>query len=456
VELKDRNVFVVGFGKTGQAVVRFLLGKGARVLFWDDRESRRLEASRAMGAEGLSIAGEPALPGGTDLVVPSPGVPPSHPILAGAVEKGVPVLSELELAFRFVDKPVVAVTGTNGKTTTTALLGELLSTGGRKAFVGGNIGTPLLEYVLNPGEETHVVAEVSSFQLQWIETFRPSAALLLNVTADHLDYHGTMEAYRAAKERIFENQGKHDLAVLNGDDPGTPGLAGRLAAEVQTFSSRGRVDRGIRLDGDALRTVGLSGGEDRYPLASIRLTGLHNLENVMAALLAARWCGATAEEMLPVLGEFRGLSHRVEFVASKGGVSFYDDSKGTNTGAVERALDALAGPVVLLLGGRDKGGDFGELAPRIREKVKLLVLFGEARKEIGGQLSGVASALEGKTLEEATLLAWRNAAAGDTVLLSPGCASFDEFSGYDERGRFFRSLVMRLQVGENGGKGILP
>jgi len=456
VELRNRNVFVVGFGKTGQAAVRFLLGKGSRVLFWDDGESRRAEALRAMGAMGLSVAGGPALPPDTDLVVPSPGVPPSHPLLAGAAAKGVPVLSELELAFRYIDKPVVAVTGTNGKTTTTALLGELLSTGGRKAFVGGNIGTPLLEYVLKPGDETHVVVEVSSFQLQWIETFHPSVALLLNVTPDHLDYHGSLEAYRAAKERIFENQGSRDLAVLNGDDPGTPRLAGKLAAEVQTFSSRGRAGRGIRLDGDALRTVGLDGGEDRYPLASIRLKGVHNLENVMAALLAARWCGAAAEEMLPVLGEFRGLSHRVEFVASKGGVSFYDDSKGTNTGAVERALDAVAGPVVLLLGGRDKGGDFGEFAPRVREKVKLLVLFGEARKEIGRQLSGVVPALEGKTLEEATLLAWQNAAEGDTVLLSPGCASFDEFSGYDERGRFFRSLVMRLDAGENGERGILP
>lgn len=456
MDLKDRTVFVVGFGKSGKAAARFLLGKGARVLLWDDGESRRVEALRAMGAEGLSVAGGPVLPPDTDLVVPSPGVPPAHPLLAGAVKRGVPVLSELELASRFVEKPIIAVTGTNGKTTTTALLGELLSSGGRKAFVGGNIGTPLLEYVLNPGDETHVVAEVSSFQLQWIETFRPAAALLLNVTPDHLDYHGTMEAYRAAKERIFENQGDRDLAVLNGEDPGTPRLAGKLVPEVQAFTSRGRVGKGIRLDGDALRTVGLEGGEDRYPLASIRLKGLHNLENVMAAVLAARWCGATAEEMLPVLGEFRGLSHRVEFVASKGGVAFYDDSKGTNTGAVERALDALAGPVVLLLGGRDKGGDFRELAPRIREKVKLLVFFGEARKEIGGQLSGVAPALEGKTLEEATLLAWRNTAEGDTVLLSPGCASFDEFSGYDERGRFFRSLVMRLQGRENGGKGMLP
>jgi len=456
MDLKDRNVFVIGYGKTGRATVRFLLSRKARIFLWDDGENRRREALLFSGKDHggeLTVLGEPVLSGKEDLIVPSPGVPPFHPLLIEGMKKGVPIQSELEIASRFIEKPIVAVTGTNGKTTTTGLLGELLAGGNRKVFVGGNIGTPLIEYALNPGDEAFVVAEVSSFQLQWIETFHPFIALLLNVTPDHLDYHRSMVAYRAVKERIFANQEKTDLAVLNGNDGGTADLLKRLPSTVRSFSSRGPVAEGLFLDGPVLRTAGGPGDGETYPLSSIGLKGLHNLENVMAAVLAARWCAVTHREILPVLSSFRGMSHRVELVGMKGGVAFYDDSKGTNTGAVDRALEMLPSSVILLMGGRDKGGEFGELASRIREKVKMLILFGEARGTIGGQLSGVVETKQAKTLEEAAVAAWRTAAAGDLVLLSPGCASFDEFTDYEERGRFFRSLVDRFYVGEKGEKG---
>ena len=441
MDLKDQSVLVIGYGKTGQASVTFLLSRGARVFLWDDGERGRRDARLAFAGTGLDnprFLDRPLLPGAVDLIVPSPGVPPSHPLLVEGAGKGIPIRSELEIASRFIEKPIVAVTGTNGKTTTTGLLGALLAGGGRKAFVGGNIGTPLVEYARHPGDEAFLVVEVSSFQLQWVETFHPRVALLLNVTPDHLDYHGTLAAYRAVKERIFANQDQGDLAVLNGDDPGTSILRKKLKPAVRLFSSRKPVTEGLFVDGPVLRTVGGPGDGETYPLSAIALRGLHNLENVMAALLAARWCAVTREEILPVLSTFRGMPHRLAFVAEKGGISFYDDSKGTNTGAVARALE------------------FGELAAAIREKVKLLVLFGEAREDIGRQLSHVVETRQAASLEEAAVTAWKSGTAGDVVLLSPGCASFDAFTDYGERGRHFRALVDRFYVGEKGEKEVGP
>jgi len=459
MDLKDQSVLVIGYGKTGQASVNFLLSRGARVFLWDDGERGRRDARFAFagtGFDSLRFLDRPLLPGAVDLIVPSPGVPPFHPLLVEGSGKGIPIRSELEIASRFIQKPIVAITGTNGKTTTTGLLGELLAGGGRKAFVGGNIGTPLVEYARHPGDEAFLVVEVSSFQLQWVETFHPHVALLLNVTPDHLDYHGTLAAYRAVKERIFENQEKEDLAVLNGDDPGTSILKKKLKPAVRLFSSRKPVTEGVYLDGPVLRTVGGPGDGETYPLSAIALQGLHNLENVMAALLAARWCAVTREEILPVLSAFRGMPHRVAFVAEKGGISFYDDSKGTNAGAVARALDMFPPSVILLMGGRDKGGEFGELAAAIREKVKLLVLFGEAREGIGRQLSHVVETRQAASLEEAAVTAWKSGTAGDVVLLSPGCASFDAFADYGERGRHFQALVDRFYIGEKGEKEVGP
>jgi UDP-N-acetylmuramoylalanine--D-glutamate ligase len=376
-----------------------------------------------------------------ELVVPSPGIYPDNPILVEAVRRGIPVLSELELAWRFLKTPLVAITGTNGKTTVTSLIGEILRGAGEKVFVGGNIGAPLIGYVDGPQDADWAVVEVSSFQLQWAQTFHPRIAVLLNVTSDHIDYHGSFHAYREIKEGIFTHQNAGDLAILNADEETTASLRGRLTVRTELFSSSGAVDRGIFLSGETLVHLLPAGGKEEYPLAMIHLPGRHNCENVMAAILAARACGCPPPAIIRAVDGFRGIAHRIEYAGEKNGVLFYDDSKGTNVGAVMRALESFSQPVVLLLGGRDKEGDFQTLAPLIRRRVKELVLFGEAREKINSLIGGVVKTTLAPTMKEAMEKAYRSASPGDVVLLSPGCASFDEFKDYKERGNRFQEWV---------------
>ncbi len=450
MELKGKKVLVIGLGKTGIAMARFLRERGARVFLTDERPLADLSASvgdladlgeaRAYAADSLD---------GIDLVVPSPGVPPANPILSEGLKRAIPIRSEVEVAFRFLRKPMIAVTGTNGKTTTATLLGQVLAGSGFKVFVGGNIGDPLIGYVNGPQDDDFAVVEISSFQLQWIERFRPLAALLLNTTYDHIDYHGSFEEYRAVKERIFMNQEKSDLAVLNADDPASQPLSERIRSQVRFFSSRREAAPGIFLDGGQLRCRA-GGSEEVYPVDMIRIPGTHNIENVMAVILAARFCGCPQEEIIRVVGQFRGIAHRIEYAGEKAGVAFYDDSKGTNVDAVARALESFSQPTILLLGGRDKGGDFENLAPLLRRKVKALVIFGEARNLINGRIGGVVGTSLAATLREAVGIAHRSAVRGDVVLLSPGCSSFDEFANYAERGRVFQNLVKELGNGQTG------
>lgn len=445
MELKGKKVLVVGLGKTGVATARFLRERGAEAVLTDERPLADLAGS--LGDLRDCCEARPHAAGavsGIDLVIPSPGVPPVNVILAEALKRGVPILSELEVAFRFLRKPMIAITGTNGKTTTTTLLGRVLAGSGRRVFVGGNIGDPLIGYVNGPQEDDVAVVEVSSFQLQYIETFRPLGAVLLNTTFDHIDYHGSFEQYRSAKERIFVNQQAGDLAVLNADDPTSLPLSQRIRAGVRWFSSRSPVTPGIFLDGEVLRLRAPEGGDETYPLGMIRIPGLHNVENVMAVILAARFCGCSREDIVRAVGDFRGIAHRIEFAGEKAGIAFYDDSKGTNVDAVRRALESFSKPTILLLGGRDKGGDFESLVTLIGQKVKELVLFGEAREWIQGKIGGAARISLSPTLREAVAIAYRRAARGDVVLLSPGCSSFDEFSNYAERGRVFQETVKEL------------
>jgi UDP-N-acetylmuramoylalanine--D-glutamate ligase len=381
---------------------------------------------------------------GAELVVPSPGVYPSNAILREALRRKIPIVSELELAFRFLKTPMVAITGTNGKTTVTTLIGEILAAAGKKAFIGGNIGTPLIGYVDGPQDADWAVVEVSTFQLQWVHDFHPHIAILLNTTFDHIDYHGSFEAYRRIKEAIFARQSRDDIAILNADESSTAELRGRLAARTELFSSLGTVERGMFVDGEKLLRVPPAGVREEYPLGMIHLPGRHNIENVMAAILAARECGCAPAEIIRAVEGFRGIAHRIEYVGEKNGVRFYDDSKGTNVGAVVRALQSFSRPVVLLLGGRDKEGDFETLIPLLRERVRALVLFGEAREKINGRIGGTVSTTLAATLGEALGAAWRIASPGDIVLLSPGCASFDEFTDYKARGQFFQELVRQL------------
>jgi len=439
------------------ATAGFLLERGARVLAADEKPISELgdtvEPLKGMAGVEMGIGQDDVgVLSRTDLIVPSPGVPPSNPLLAEGAVRGIPVVSELELASGYVKKPIIAITGTNGKTTTTTLVGEMLAHCGKRTFVGGNIGTPLISYVRGEQEDDYVVVEVSSFQLQWVRYFHPFVAMLLNVTGDHLDYHGSFEEYRSVKERIFARQGSGDLAILNGDDPASAALAKRLpAGHIASFSSLAALEEGIFLDGEALR-YRIAGRDERYPVGAIRLQGAHNLENVMAAILAARMCGCPPGGIAEVLKNFAGIPHRIEFAGRVDGVAYYDDSKGTNVDAVYRALRSFTGPVVLLLGGRYKGGDFGILAGPLREKVKVLILFGEAAGELEGMIGGIVRTERAGNLKEAVGMARGAASSGDTVLLSPGCSSFDEFRNYEERGSAFKGIVERM--GHRGRKGI--
>ncbi len=449
MELQGKKILVIGLGKTGIAAAQFAASRGAAVTVSDAKPETDLR--EALGAlAGLPLraftgAEDPAIVAGQDLLVPSPGVPPFNPILREAGRRGIPVVSETELAFRFLRVPVIAITGTNGKTTVTTLVGHILAGAGKRAFVGGNIGSPLIGYVGGPQDDDWAVLELSSFQLQRIETFRAQVAVLLNTAPDHLDYHADYEEYRRAKERIFENQQAGDLAVLNADEPGSAALAAGLRARVAFFSTVSEPADGMGLRGD--RIVCRAAGRDveSYPLSMIRIPGRHNVENVMAAVMAARHAGCAPAAIVEAVGSFRGLAHRIEFAGEKGGVAFYDDSKGTNVSAVVRALEAFEKPVILLLGGRDKSGDFTALAPMIRRTVKEVVLFGEAREVIGKQIGGLVKTETAATMNDAVHAAYADAAPGDVVLLSPGCASFDEFRSYAHRGDVFKETVGRLE-----------
>ena len=441
MDLRGKNIAVIGLAKTGLATTAFLLHRGARVIATDEKPVSPLKDD--LRAARI-VPHDPAILKGVELVIPSPGAPPSNPILMEAVRQGIPVLSEIELASRFLKPPMIAITGTNGKTTTTALIGHILAESGKKAFVGGNIGAPLIGYVDGPQEDDYAVIEVSSFQLQWIESFHPAVAILLNVTSDHLDYHGSFDGYRLAKERIFANQTARDVAILNADDPGTEGLQQRLAAGILRFSSTRAVSPGIYIDGSRLVYAPSPLEREGYPLDMVKIRGRHNVENVMAALMAVRSCGCDPLAVIAAVETFPGKAHRIEFVGEYRGVSFYDDSKGTNVDAVYRALETFSKPVVLLMGGRDKEGDFKTLIPALKEKVKHLILFGEARDTIGSIIGGIVVTHLCPTLKDGIETAITAAAPEDVILLSPGCASFDEFRDYKARGQFFTDRVKAL------------
>ena len=447
MNLTGKKIVVIGMGRTGIAVAMFLGKQGAKVIVTDEQPIDK------WGKEFEQIATEKWLEigdyntrilTGACIVVPSPGVPPGNDLLVEALKKNIPVISEIEIAYRFLKVPVIAVTGTNGKTTTTTLLGEILQYSGKKTFVGGNIGNPLIEYVEGSQNDDFIVAEISSFQLQWIEKFRPFIALLLNITCDHINYHGSFEEYRRIKTRVFANQTKADFAILNAADPEQEEMDRIINAQVIKFSSKRVLQKGIFIKKNkiVLRIPGAN--EEQYPLSIINLPGLHNAENVMAAIMAARLCGCSQENIIAAVAAFRGLPHRIEFVGEKNSIKFYDDSKGTNVGSVVRALETFARPVILLLGGRDKDGDFETLKPLLAAKAKKLILFGEARNRIASLIGKDMPALKKAKLREAVESAYKNAQPGDIILLSPGCASFDEFANYKERGNFFKDVVGNL------------
>ncbi|MDH3402287.1 MAG: UDP-N-acetylmuramoyl-L-alanine--D-glutamate ligase [Acidobacteriota bacterium] len=442
------RVLVYGLGVSGRAALRFLRRRGVAVLAVDDRDPALLEPPVAADDSGVRVAraGDVArLPADVDGVVVSPGVPPDRPLLLAARARALPVIGEVELAFPFLAGPVVAITGSNGKSTTTALTGRMLAAAGRGAVVCGNIGRPLVDCVDDGGEM--FVAELSSYQLESVDTFRPRAAALLNLSPDHLDRHGTLAAYVAAKARIFENQRAGDVAVFNADDPLVTEVAARTERPRRRFFSR----RAAVADGCFVESgvvVEVAPGEEARSLFSPRdvpVPGAHNLENAMASALLARAMGARAEHLAAGLAAFEGLPHRVQKVLERGGTAWFDDSKGTNVGATSRSLEGFAdGSVHLILGGRGKGADLGVLRDVVRRKARRLYLIGESAPDFARALGGVVEAETAGSLDRAVAAAARRAAAGEVVLLSPACSSFDQYDNYMRRGEHFQRLVREL------------
>ncbi len=444
MEIKGKTVLVLGLARTGSECARFLVNEGANVLVSDRRREQEL------APEMTSLAGLPIrylLGGeerewltGVDLVVPSPGVPEDNRLLKEAANQRIPVLSEIELAYRFIRAPLVAITGTNGKSTTTTLVGEMLKASGRKVFVGGNLGAPFIGAL--SGDWEWGIIEVSSFQLEWVEEFRPRIAVLLNLTEDHLDRYPDFQAYSAAKERIFAAQTAADVAILNRDDPLVWAMGERLRARVVSFGFA-EVDNGVFAAADEI--VWRDGSsEERFPLRHVKIQGVHNEENMMAAVAAAKSAAIERDVIQRTLEAFPGLEHRLEFVRQKDGVRYYNDSKGTNVGAVVKSVAGFSEPVILLAGGVDKGGDYGVLRDGIKQKVRRLILFGAAKQIIAAALGDLTETVIVNDIQSAVRDAAAHAQPGDVVLLSPACSSFDQFQNYAERGKVFKALVGTL------------
>ncbi len=446
MELKNRNILVVGLAKTGVACARFLASKGAQVTVTDMRSEAQLTAQLAELA-GLEIRRElerhdQATFLSSELIVVSPGVPMDLPQLVQAQLAGVEIISEIELAARFIDAPLAAITGTNGKTTTTTLLGAIFKHNGYHTFVGGNIGNPLIELAESHQIVDQVVAEISSFQLEWINSFRPTVAALLNLSEDHLDRYPSYRDYINAKLRIFENQTEDDFAVLNRDDELVWEQAGRLAARVFPFSRTMELEEGI-FHKDGVITYRHNGREECFPTAAIRLQGVHNLENIMAAMACALLLGCRPDETFETVLCFEALHHRMEFVREVQGVRYYEDSKATNVGSVQKALESFDN-ITLIAGGKDKGGSYAPLAPMISQRVRHLILIGEAADRMMVELGGLTDTRQAASLEEAVRLAAEISGPGGTVLMSPACSSFDMFRDYEERAQRFIKAVKGL------------
>ena len=453
MELKNKRVLVVGLGKSGLAAAMFLREKGARVTVSDSRSMAALEKE----IPALLDAGIMVEAGGhglltfrrQDLIVVSPGVPYDTPELKQTRDLNIPgleIIGEVELASRFLQGRIVAITGSNGKTTTTALTGKIFADAGLPTLVGGNIGTPVIDLIQRSTPETWSVLEVSSFQLETIAQFRPYISVVLNITPDHLDRHGSFENYAAAKARITENQTADDFLVLNAEDKPTQMVATKTRAQIFWFSSRRPIKQGAFVHGESIAFVPREGGkaEPIMPVAEIPLKGAHNVENVLAAICAARLAGISAESVRESVRSFKAVEHRLEFVATVRDVSFYNDSKATNVDATKKALEAFPSAIHLILGGKDKDSDYTELADLIRARVKTVYTIGSAAEKIEQHLKGTAKIVSAGTLDAAVRAAAEGATTSDVVLLAPACASFDQFENYEHRGRVFKEIVNQL------------
>lgn len=451
MELAGKKVLVVGGGKSGQAVCEFLAAKGAYATLTDSRTYEQMSGlADSLLAKGvqLELGHYPEVNRDKyDLLVVSPGVPLSIPPIAKAYEIGIPVIGEMELAFRFAVTPIVAITGTNGKTTTTSLIGQLFRDAGYPTLVAGNIGLPLVSQVENYGPEGIIVAEVSSFQLETTSTFAPRVAVVLNITPDHLDRHGSMEEYTRAKALIFAHQQPADWTVLNYDDQITRKMAGDCPGQVIFFSRKHTLEKGIFVQNSKIVVAGESGIFEVCDINSLQIPGAHNLENALAAVAAGYAMGVTAVNMAKTLSTFPGVAHRLEHVAHIKGADYINDSKGTNPDASIKALEAYDKPIILIAGGKNKGIDFTEFAAKIKERVRVLIVLGADGYQIAeaAKAQGVSNIFYAGDYKEAVSIAHDQARPGEVVLLSPACTSWDMFKNFEERGDLFKKLVLDLK-----------
>jgi UDP-N-acetylmuramoylalanine--D-glutamate ligase len=451
LELKGKKVLVVGLGKSGLAAALFLRRRGAQVTVSDVRSAEAL----AKEIPALIEAGIMVETGGhglltfrrQDLIVVSPGVPLDTPELAQVKSFGLTVIGELELAARFLKGKMLAVTGSNGKTTTTTLLGEILTAAGLPTLVGGNIGVPVVALLDSSTDETWSVLEVSSFQLETTQQFHPSIAVILNITPDHLDRHGSFENYCAVKERIFAQQTLEDCLVLNADNTPCEEAALRAVAKVYWFSIEHPVPQGAWLEQGYVvyRPAKNVPTEKVMLLSGIPLKGEHNVENVLAAVVAARQIGVPADVISSAVEKFQAVEHRLEYVATRNGVEFYNDSKATNVDATAKAVAAFSGGIHLILGGKDKNSDYTQLADLLRARVSAVYTIGAAAAKIESHLRGVVSIYSCETLDKAVAAAAAAARPGEVVVLAPACSSYDQFDNYEQRGTVFKQLVKELK-----------
>ncbi len=464
---KDKKVLIVGAQNSGISLAKFFSQQGAKITISDLKTKEQLggvvdqleEFEPAWDLGGHSIKAFT----GQDLIVLSPGVNPHHKTIEAAKAAGVPITGELELASTFIKDPIIAITGTNGKSTVTKLVYEFLKASEIPTWIGGNYGVPLIEYVMQKAKAKVLVVELSSFQLETIDTFKPNHAVLLNMAEDHLDRYKSPQDYYIAKKRIFKNAGVETVSILNADDSMVIDTARDplvQRSKLQYFSKKAGLEEQIKKIGGAVcltihggqevrfyqpPKLGAQTGEmEKFSLAKMKLRGKHNIENVMAAIICARAYGAKPEAIQQVINAFPGLPHRLEFVKSRGGVAFYNDSKATNVSAVVRALEAFNEPVILIAGGKDKGVDFGPLVDPVTRKVKNLILMGESKERLNRVIGDFSETFIIGTFEEAVLVAYQKSRSGDVILLSPGCSSFDRFANFEERGNYFKELIQKL------------
>ncbi len=456
---KGKRVLVVGFGLSGVAVARYMSKQGAKVMVTDMKQKTELMES-VNACEDLKLEYELGRHNSksfttAELIVVSPGVPLNSKPIEEAIEARVPITNEIELAASAIKEPLIAVTGTNGKTTTTTLIGEILKADGKLPYVGGNIGKPLLDYVTDGQKANYVVAELSSFQLELTQRLIPAVAVFTNLEEDHLDRYPDMHSYSQAKKKLLQACDRNSFVVLNYDDANVAAFAQETPGKIMWFTKKNPLTVsgefaenfvGAYFDAAGKRIVAkINGKEEIYSTVDFRLFGDHNKENLMAAICTARAIGVNPAAIQHVIGAFKGVAHRLEFVRKKDGVYFFNDSKGTNVMSVQRSLSSfLHSPVILIAGGKDKNQDFSPLAELVKKKCKVVIVLGEAKEKVNRAIGDYAETYLVGTFEEAVLLAFQKSRSGDVVLLSPGCASYDMFRNYEERGDYFKKLVNQL------------